>query len=650
MLACVSGCGHVGQGPLVAPESSKRPKVLSTAPAHKNLRRPQTAVPQNIPASAITTPPTQQHYVSAEAYFYFLKAEIAADAGACKRAVASFHQALSYDSESRFLYLESARCLLRQGEVSASIIEARRALELKTGDDEDPDNVQGQCEARLVLVEALARAQDNREARKILAPLLVKKPIDPRAAQWAVLLALRQDDEAGAQKIVQQFQQPAFAEVGSLLQLGQFVQEQGYATYAHTLFVLAVAQDPRSEDALRLLRDNADQLGLLLPAIRSGKLLLDLGPEHLADHLALLRMCGKMRSTMARGQWTDYCRTLPNMLHRDLGKGRDPELRLAFAHALFVGGDDKLAWQTLTRQWPRRGPLAAPQAQLGSAILARQGELNKALAVLSRAKAQGSQRSLFVRQRAQLLWRQLRFDQAEQVLQKALQAQPQDSDVALDLIDFLARRGAPDKALQVLKTSAQQAPQATNWSYVRAQLLADQGHAKQALDLCRQALRSKPDDVNALMRLAMIAMRAQVPEQGEGAARQVLAIYPDHPAALNFLAYLWAQQRRDLPQAMAYAQRALRQAPDDPAILDTLGWVQLRSGKISEAAQSLIRAAALRPDDPEVLLHLGDLAAAQEKPRLARRHWRRGLAILPREKALRNELAVRLSSMEAKAR
>jgi len=87
---------------------------------------------------------------------------------------------------------------------------------------------------------------------------------------------------------------------------------------------------------------------------------------------------------------------------------------------------------------------------------------------------------------------------------------------------------------------------------------------------------------------------------------RVLEIAPGNVAALNALGYTLADRTDRYSEALVYIQKALQAQPDDPAILDSMGWVQYRLGNFDEAEHYLRRANALIDDD-EIMSHLSEL-------------------------------------------
>lgn len=108
-----------------------------------------------------------------------------------------------------------------------------------------------------------------------------------------------------------------------------------------------------------------------------------------------------------------------------------------------------------------------------------------------------------------------------------------------------------------------------------------------------------------------------------------LRLSPDQPAVLNFLGFSWTEQNRNLPEARDMIQRALQQRPNDGAIVDSLGWVVLRLGDVRRAVQLLQQAAELAPTDPTITGHLGDAYWEAGRHIEAEDQWRRALVLKP---------------------
>ena len=94
--------------------------------------------------------------------------------------------------------------------------------------------------------------------------------------------------------------------------------------------------------------------------------------------------------------------------------------------------------------------------------------------------------------------------------------------------------------------------------------------------------------------------------QAEADLKKALKLYPDQPHVLNYLGYSWIDQGINLDEGMRMIRRAVEQRPDDGYIVDSLGWAYFRLGNYDEAVKNLERAVELKPDDPTINDHLGD--------------------------------------------
>ncbi len=94
--------------------------------------------------------------------------------------------------------------------------------------------------------------------------------------------------------------------------------------------------------------------------------------------------------------------------------------------------------------------------------------------------------------------------------------------------------------------------------------------------------------------------------KAEADMRKALDLQPDQPHVLNYLGYSWIDQGTNLDEGMKMIKRAVEQRPDDGYIVDSLGWAFYRLGNYDEAVKNLERAVDLKPEDPTINDHLGD--------------------------------------------
>ena len=94
--------------------------------------------------------------------------------------------------------------------------------------------------------------------------------------------------------------------------------------------------------------------------------------------------------------------------------------------------------------------------------------------------------------------------------------------------------------------------------------------------------------------------------KAEADLKKALELFPDQPLVLNYLGYSWVDQGVNLDEGMRMIRRAVEQRPDDGYIVDSLGWANFRIGNYEEAVKDLDRAVELKPDNSTINDHLGD--------------------------------------------
>ena len=114
-----------------------------------------------------------------------------------------------------------------------------------------------------------------------------------------------------------------------------------------------------------------------------------------------------------------------------------------------------------------------------------------------------------------------------------------------------------------------------------------------------------------------------------------LALAPDQPFVLNYLGYSQARRGTHLAAAQKLIERALQVDPNEEAIIDSLGYVLYRRGQIAKALKVQIDAVEHAPDNAEVNMHLAEIFDAAGQPLAAQHQWLRTLGLHPnaRERA-----------------
>lgn len=139
-----------------------------------------------------------------------------------------------------------------------------------------------------------------------------------------------------------------------------------------------------------------------------------------------------------------------------------------------------------------------------------------------------------------------------------------------------------------------------------AALLREAGKVQEALDFLERQLAENSTQPDLMYETALLAERLGRVDVMESRLRHLIEQQPDNPQAYNALGYALADRNQRLPEARQLVEKALSLAPDDGAILDSMGWVLFRQGDLPGALGYLQRSYDQR-EDPEIAAHLGEV-------------------------------------------
>jgi len=199
-----------------------------------------------------------------------------------------------------------------------------------------------------------------------------------------------------------------------------------------------------------------------------------------------------------------------------------------------------------------------------------------------------------------------------------------------------AKQGKLDEARQQLQqTQVQNNQQRAVLIQAEAQLLREEKMHQTAFDVLEKGLEKLPNHPDLLYDHAMAAEKLDKLEVMEKDLRHLIQLKPDNAHAYNALGYSLAERGIRLAEARELVEKATALAPEDPFIMDSLGWVYFRLGQHAKAIEVLRHALELRPD-PEIAAHLGEALWAQGQHDEARAVWQSALKRTPESEVLRN--------------
>ena len=199
---------------------------------------------------------------------------------------------------------------------------------------------------------------------------------------------------------------------------------------------------------------------------------------------------------------------------------------------------------------------------------------------------------------------------------------------------LLAQQGRLSEAREYLQqVPAVDDEQTAHLILAEAQLLRESGAYHEVFDLLDNSLKKLVDYPELLYDRALAADKIGRFEILEEDLRKLIQLKPDNAHAYNALGYSLAERGSRLPEALVLIKKAIELSPEDPYIMDSLGWVYYRMGNIVDGLNYLNLAFAARPD-PEIAAHLGEVLWVQGAREDAERIWRTALEDNPNNEAL----------------
>ena len=379
---------------------------------------------------------------------------------------------------------------------------------------------------------------------------------------------------------------------------------------------LLMQQDGNTEGALGLLEDNPPQEGEIAPILLRARLLaaLDRGDE-----------------------------AMP-LLEKNLKKiPDDKRLRLTYARMLVEQNrmdDAKVQFATLVQQYPDDDEL-----RYSLALVCLEGKAwDEAYSYLQELVERGSHVDS-----ARLNLGRIAEERGDPqaALDEYAQVGPGTDFLPAQLrqADILIANGRADEASRRLAEARDAQPDYAIQLYlIEAETLANNDKTQSAWLVLQNAIKQNPDDLNLLYTRSMLAEKRNDLAQMEKDLRAILAREPNNAMALNALGYTLSDRTTRFDEARVLIERAHQLNPEDPAVLDSLGWVNYRLGNLDDAERYL-RSALERFPDHEVAAHLGEVLWANGKQREARKIWGKALQEQPDSPILRSTI-LRLTGSE----
>ncbi|RME85195.1 MAG: tetratricopeptide repeat protein, partial [Zetaproteobacteria bacterium] len=334
------------------------------------------------------------------------------------------------------------------------------------------------------------------------------------------------------------------------------------------------------------------------------------------------------------------------------------EVQIFYADLLLRQRKPEAAVRALSAYLTAHPEAIRAAGKLGQALIAAR-RYEEAIAFYRKLARRAPQAAALWKTLGLLLLQNRRFAEAEKALREAL-AREDDEEIRYFLAAALEIQGKDEEAARFYREISEQSPR---WAEAQTRIgfiELEAGHVERALARARRVVDRRPDFAEGwrLLAAALAEKKAwrelvRATEPALGLAHppvelllQIATAYeelndldgiervlerarredPGNPEVLNFLGYAWAERGVRLDEAKALIEQALAKDPDNPFYLDSLAWVYYQQKEYEKALAVQTRAlAAMQKPDSVMLEHMGDILLALGRRKEAVAHWRKAL-------------------------
>ena len=222
------------------------------------------------------------------------------------------------------------------------------------------------------------------------------------------------------------------------------------------------------------------------------------------------------------------------------------------------------------------------------------------------------------------------------ILSEIPQSSPYSWSARLRIAANLELLDRTEEAIAQLKEMAAEEPTRAGADMQLGDLLRGKKRFTEAVEAYDEAMRrfaaaGMPERWSLYYSRGIALERSGQWNRAEADLQRALELKPDQPLVLNYLGYSWIDRGENLERGLQMIQKAVELRPEDGYIVDSLGWAHYRLGDYSSAVQYLEKAIELVPEDPTINDHLGDAYWQSGRAVEARYQWRRALQFGPQD-------------------
>lgn len=605
-------------------------------------------------ASAATAPAVTR----GDSYYHFSLGEQARLSGDTESALAEYRKAQKLDPAAGEIHVEIAKLLREAGRIPEALVEAREAVRL------DP----GVVDAHLVLAQLYQMRSDseNGDAAFKQAATEYERVIelDPHDGGSMLTLAMiygqQLQDHKAAIRVWQQYLELDPGSFDAELQIGSHYLALGDAEHAAAALQSALALQPNSARAYQSLGDTYAGAGQPDQAVLNYRKALEIDPQNLRLRLSLGEVLFQAKrhaealteaeAALSADPKNRYALELEGRALREL-KQYDRAAQVADQALALDPGDLKASYLKVTIAEARRD-FAAAATELESIMSrSRRSEdpgdtanndrvflvhLGYAYQQLSRyadaAAAFGRAKAVGGEPDAQLLGYEIEalvqdksYDRALAAVREARGKFPQNADLATQEATVLREKGDLPGAFAIVEKLRKEQPKEIATLLEIADFYQRAKRYDDAVGVLKDALALDQRNIRTLFLLGATYEREKRHDDAEAAFRDALQVQPDQPAVLNYLGYMNADRGVRVEEALSLIERALALDPDNGAYLDSRGWALYRLSRFEQAEDSLRRALDKNTTNAVIMDHLADTLRRRGHLEEALEYWRKAL-------------------------
>jgi tetratricopeptide (TPR) repeat protein len=236
-----------------------------------------------------------------------------------------------------------------------------------------------------------------------------------------------------------------------------------------------------------------------------------------------------------------------------------------------------------------------------------------------------------------------RCEEAMDSFERAIRIKTDDAELYNNISRCLAKSEHSRDAEKALRYAIQLNPNGMEPRYNLGLVLLHQNRLTEAESEFRTNIKMGDANWRTYFLLGSILLSQKNPKEATQVLRQALRLRPDDPLIMNNLGYTLLELNESLPEALNLLERTVKAAPSNPAYRDSLGWAYFKSGKLMEAEKELLQASRGIPKSASVLEHLGDLYQKMGRKTDAISLWKNSLSLAVEEE-MKNRLRSKIES------